>query len=471
MALAQSSPIALDDTIVAVASAPGAAVEGIIRLSGPAVAQVLASIVVVRSTNHGPFMEQKAAVRQCQLKLRSEWRDEPVIVPALLYLWPNERSYTKQPLAELYLPGSPPLLELAVRNLCRCGARLARAGEFTLRAFLAGRLDLTQAEAVLGVIDARDEVELQTALTQLAGGLAGRLNQLRSQLLDLLAHLEAGLDFVEEDIEFIAREVLLANLTSAAAAAQAIADQIRTRGETISSVPRVVLLGEPNAGKSSLLNALTGSAAAIVSDVAGTTRDYLMQLLDLCGQSVILVDTAGVEFESDTNPIAASAQVLGRAQHEQAALQLVCIDASQPLSEWSQARLSESAIVPRIVVWTKCDFPSGGQSRAATTVSSIRTSAETGEGVAELRQLIASALANRSGESDVIAATAARCDASLQAASSALKSAVDLAAGQGGEEWIAAELRLALDELGQVTGAVYTDDILDRVFSRFCIGK
>jgi tRNA modification GTPase len=468
MALAQS-PISLDDTIVAVASAPGAAVEGIIRLSGPAVPEVLSQIVVVRSANERPFAKRSASVSKCQFRLRSEWRDEPVLLEGSLYLWPNDRSYTRQPLAELYLPGSPPLLDLAVRNLCHHGTRLARPGEFTLRAFLAGRLDLTQAEAVLGVIEARDAGELQTALSQLAGGLAGRLNALRNQLLDLLAHLEAGLDFADEDIEFISRSDLQQQVENAAEVVSTLVQQLQSRSEASSNAPRVVLLGEPNAGKSSLLNALAGSAAALVSPIAGTTRDYLTRLIEINGQRIQLIDTAGVE-ESTSNEIALSAQMLGQSQHQQADLQLLCIDASQALSDWSRSQLVQQSDIPRIIVWTKCDLPNALQTfTASETVT--EASATTSAGLNQLRTAIASALQQRAAESSVLATTAARASASLQAAATALAAAADLAASGGSEEWIAAELRLALDELGQVTGAVYTDDILDRVFSRFCIGK
>jgi tRNA modification GTPase len=244
---------------------------------------------------------------------------------------------------------------------------------------------------------------------------------------------------------------------------RSLADQLQGRNEASTSSPRVVLLGEPNAGKSSLLNALAGSSAALVSPIAGTTRDYLVRSLEIHGQTIQLIDTAGIEAGID-DAVVASAQRLGQTQHQQADLQLLCIDVSQPLSLWSREQLARAGDQPRIVVATKCDL--------ATAASDwLSTSATTGAGLDQLRAAIAAALQRRPGESRVIATTAIRATASLQAAAAALSSARDLAASGGSEEWIAAELRLALDELGQVTGAVYTDDILDRVFSRFCIGK
>lgn len=461
--------LAVDDTIAALASAPGGSYEGIIRLSGPAVVGVLSR--VWEGQGRG-LQSSRAVVLDGSLRFASLTRDE-ICIPATIYLWPTSRSYTRQPLAELYLPGSPPLLDLVIRTLCLNGARLARPGEFTLRAFLAGRLDLTQAEAVLGVIEARDAAELQTALTQLAGGLSGQLADLRNQLLDLLAHLEAGLDFVDEDIEFISREELRTQVASAAKAVQRIADQLQTRNEASATAPRVVLTGEPNAGKSSLLNALAGSHSALVSPVAGTTRDYLVKLVTIGDRQVQLVDTAGVEAVTADDLVAANAQALGSRQHQQADLQLLCIDSTQPISPWSRGQLALTATTSRMVVATKTDRASratGFESVSALN-SAICTSAHTGAGLDQLRAAIAAALDRPASETLVVPATALRASASLQAAATALAAAADLAAHSASEEWIAAEIRLALDELGQILGTVYTDDILDRVFSRFCIGK
>src|SRR5438045_8027325 len=188
----------LDDTIAAIASAPGGALRGIVRLSGP---QAMACVAGLVRLHDGEARSSIAAptCRRAVMQVSPELGD----VPLVLYLWPTDRSYTRQPSAELHLPGSPPILEAVLAAVCQSGARLARPGEFTLRAFLAGRLDLTQAEAVLGVIDAGNRQELDAALSQLAGGLAKPLAMLRGQLLDLLAHLEAGLDSTDEDIDCI----------------------------------------------------------------------------------------------------------------------------------------------------------------------------------------------------------------------------------------------------------------------------
>ena len=442
----------LDDTIAAVASAPGGAARGIVRISGPKTLTVVASVLVDEFPR--PITANRPSVIRGELKLP---RDLPPC-PALLYLWPTERSYTRQPAAELHLPGSPPILEAALEAVCGTGARLARPGEFTLRAFLAGRLDLTQAEAVLGVIDARSQVELDASLRQLAGGLARPLHDLRQRLFDLLAHLEAGLDFVDEDIEFITADDLTRDLAAAASQVQAIADQLAERGEA-GRLPRVVLVGAPNAGKSSLFNALAGSEAAIVSPLAGTTRDYVARRVCLDGLDCLLIDTAG-EAADASELLAAAAQEAMREQAGQADLMLLCVDVSSPVADMDT---NQPGDLRRLRVWTKCDL-------AAVPGDGLATSSRTGQGIADLRRAIARKLQLTSAET-AVAGTAQRCKESLRLAAESLDRAAAAARSGLGEELVAAEVRSALDNLGHVVGAVYTDDLLDRIFSRFCIGK
>ena len=458
----------LDDTIGAIASAPGGALRGIVRISGPACLAAVGAVFRADDDRDLASVKQPSTLAGC-LRLPPPIGD----VPCRLYLWPTERSYTRQPLAELHTLGSPPLLEAALEAVCQGGARLARPGEFTLRAFLAGRLDLTQAEAVLGVIDARGQAQLQTALAQLAGGLAGPLTALRERLLDLLAHLEAGLDFSEEDIEFISAGRLEAELAAAARQVAALAERMTARRQA-SDLARVVLLGEPNAGKSSLFNALVGCSAAIVADEAGTTRDFVACRLDLEGAACTLIDTAGVLAGDSSGPVAAAAQAATGSQAEQADVTVLCIDAARPLTEWEQSQLEPrleppASRSPQIVILTKIDAAAADATPPVT--DAIATSSRTGAGLPELRRAIAAAVQQTHGEAGVVASTASRCRESLELAAAALARAREPAAAGGGEELVAAELRSALEGLGQVVGAVYTEDVLDRVFSRFCIGK
>src|SRR5262249_35573292 len=248
-------------------------------------------------------------------------------LPADLYVWPAPRTYTGQNLAELHTLSCPPLLDLLVARLLNAGARAAGPGEFTLRAFLAGKLDLTRAEAVLAVIEAGSRAELKQALAQLAGGVTRPLQELRGDLLDLLADVEAGLDFAEEDIHFISPENLLNRLAKGLAVLTVLGRQLEQR--SVAGRPfRAVLAGRPNAGKSSLFNALAGGSA-LVSPEPGTTRDYLTRTLDLDGLKVELVDTAGWQEAAD--PIAEQAQALGRGQAGEADLVLLCLEAGRPV--------------------------------------------------------------------------------------------------------------------------------------------
>lgn len=450
----------VDDTIAAIASAPGGADRGILRLSGPQVVAYLAACF----RGHGgaePAAVRTPSVLSGQLSLGDPLGD----VACDLYLWPGRRSYTRQPVAELHTIGSPPVLQAALRAVCQAGARLAEPGEFTLRAFLAGRLDLTQAEAVLAVIDAHSQTELDVALRQLSGGLAGPLQRLRDRLLDLLAQVEAGLDFVDEDIEFIAPEDLRRQLDEASDELTRLAAQVSSRGQADEQF-RVVLMGWPNVGKSSLMNALLGEPAALVSQHAGTTRDYLTRSANVNGLDCRLIDTAGWENGS-RGPIAEAAQALAAQQASQAHVQLFCLDATRHLNAWERETLAAPSPSTRILVLTKTD----GLRSTDLHLDAVETSSLTGAGIAELRQAIYRCITDSLTSTDVVASTAIRCGESLRKAASAVLRAQQAAAARAGEEIVTAELRLALDDLAQVVGAVYTEDILDRIFSRFCVGK
>lgn len=474
----------VDDTIVAIASAPGGSLRGIVRVSGP---ETIGTVDTCFEAAQSLF--EVSATQRIEGHLTV---GKPLgKLPCAAYVWPSQRSYTRQPTIELHAIGSPPILQAIVRVLCSAGARLAQPGEFTMRAFLAGRLDLTQAEAVLGVIDAISQRDLDVALAQLAGGLAAPLHELRERLINMLAHLEAGLDFVEEDIEFISQRDLVDGIDEAASVLLAVQQQMQTRGET-NDVPRVVLVGCPNAGKSSLLNALLNDQAAIVSDISGTTRDYVERRVRFGDQDVLLVDTAGVEVAEQATGIPSKAQAVTAQEQQKARLTLLCLDASRPLNSWEADELRRSAVSRRIVVATKHDvagvasvgrelFPVHAETDKSARLTDrssftacqgdgvLATSSITGYGLSELRQAILHALSDDS--SSAVTSTALRCHESLRLAKSSLDQA-RVAASEGlGEELVAAELRVVLEELGSVVGTVYTDDILDRIFSRFCIGK
>ena len=450
-----------EETIVAVASAPGGAARGIIRTSGAS------ALDCVRRCFEptGDWPPNRAARVDGVLRLPGI----SATVPATAMVWPGERSYTRAPTVELHLVGSPPIVEAAAAALCASGARPARPGEFTMRAFLAGRIDLVEAEGVLGVVEADDRRKLDEALRQMAGGLSRRLDRLRDGLIDLAAHLEAGLDFVDEDIEFIGRAELLAGIAAAEASVVELNDRMDGRSESADYV-RVVLIGPPNAGKSSLFNALVGDDRALVSPAAGTTRDYLTARVRFGGVPCELIDTAGVEATSGGSPCDGIAAAAERATADRAVaahVQLLCTEGSA--ADPGRPDFDVAGTAMRIFVRTKADL--AANHRAAPRPNEPAVSALTGQGVPALRERVARAAAEIiAGSGDVVASTAVRCRDSLRRAAAALAEARQ-SASERRDELVAASLRAALDELGQVVGAVYTDDILDRVFSRFCIGK
>lgn len=364
---------------------------------------------------------------------------------------------------------------------------MAQPGEFTLRAFLAGRLDLTQAEAVLAIIDAHGETQLDGALQQLAGGLSGPLTNARDELTYVLAELEAGLDFVEEDIEFISRSELVARLESVQATLQKITEQIASR-DLANGAMKVALIGLPNAGKSSLFNELCGhqfgrqggQQRAIVTSIPGTTTDFLTAPLAIGRLRVDLIDTAGKEDREGNSSNAASVADQAQQQRElaesTAQLQLLCVDASRPLTDWESERLNQMDDSV-IVVQTKADLPVDSSNlfwidQLHNSGLFVVTSSQESRGIEELCILIRDfALRLQDSESDIVGATVLRAADSLLAAEHSADLALRAATSSAGDEIVAAEIRQALDHLGLVVGTVYTDDILDVVFGRFCIGK
>jgi tRNA modification GTPase len=453
-----AAPPDFTETIVALSSAAGPGARAVVRLSGPSALSVAGRVFTLPTPSPG---DTAAAVpllsRGCYAgELRLEGVAAPL--PADLYVWRAPGSYTGQDLVELHTLSAPPLLELLIAQLLNAGARGARPGEFTLRAFLAGKLDLPRAEAVAGIIEAGSRDELKQALAQLAGGVSRPLNELRNDLLDLLAEVEAGLDFAEEDIRFVEPDELLHRLARGLAQVTLLLKQLDQRGVAGGSY-RVVLAGRPNAGKSSLFNALAGAAAALVSPEPGTTRDYLVSPLNLEGLAVELVDTAGLR--SEAGAVEVQAQALGREQAGQAHLVLVCVEAGRRPDE-REEELLRRAEPPALGVQTKCDL-------AEPLLDWPTTSAVTGAGLAELRGLLAERA--RAHVRPALAPSLSRCRHHVTACLGHLRRAHAVVLHEDPPELLALELRGTLDELGEMVGAVYTDDLLDRIFSRFCMGK
>jgi tRNA modification GTPase len=369
--------------------------------------------------------------------------------------------------------GNIVILESIQSRLLEHGAILAQPGEFTLRAFLAGRLDLTQCEAVLGVIHASNERSLHVALMQLAGGISAPLQELRNSLVTLLADIEAGLDFVDEDIEFVSSAEIQRRLEQADQITSDLLLQMDSRaGQTFAL--QVAIVGAPNAGKSSLVNALVAKHVSIVSDQPGTTRDYVRTRLDLDGVMVDLLDTAGMEEVDEASP-RGIAQQFTRQMLEQADLVLHCRASDDCNNQDLQTIDIEKAKDAEVwFVKTKCDL--GVDSLSQDSLNVYTRQWTTSVFVPESIRLLTDAIREwahhrQAGDAQVVPLTASRCVASLKAASHAIQLAKDALLRSVGDEVIASEIRVALDEIGMVAGTVYTDDILDALFSRFCIGK
>jgi tRNA modification GTPase len=438
----------------------------IVRISGTATAELLSQLFV----DDGDRMLLDAKVPQAaQVNAQLSWPGRSISLMA--YYWPTSRSFTGEPSAELHLLGSLPLVESLVSRLCQLGARHAERGEFSLRSFLAGKVDLVQAEAVLSVIEAEGEAELQTALGQLGGNISRPIRAMREKLIELVANLEAGLDFVEEDIEFVSLDEMYRQL-------QAIDEQIHQLLQQLSSRdartrnPQVVIIGLPNAGKSTLFNCLLQTERAIVSELAGTTRDIVSQSLQLGDYAFDLIDTAGIEELHDDTPRAA-AQAALQVRLRRSDLALLCVDVSLPFDRlWWKTQLQYLSDLGLSIL---CVGTKGDQPMNADCVEHLEcvVSCKNGTGIQDLRRSIIDVLKThrRELQSESLQRTSLRCRRSLESAKMAISAAIDLTQQDNNEDLIAAELRMALDELASIIGEVHSDDILGEIFRRFCIGK
>ena len=442
-------------TIAAVATPPGMGAVSLIRISGPDALRVADLVTDGKASTQAP-----RAARHCRVK------DElgNSIDDGLLTVFPAPHSYTGEHSVEFSGHGGLLVTREVLGRFLSCGAVPAGPGEFTRRAFLNGKLDLTQAEGVMDLIQAQTRLALRAARSQLEGTLGRRTTGARDQLLETLAHLEAWIDFPEEDIDpqtgILLRSRVQAVLNTVESLL-ATADQGRVLREGV----RTVIFGEPNVGKSSLLNRLLGFDRAIVSEIAGTTRDTIEETINLNGIPLRLVDTAGVREAADR--IEAEGIQRTVRQIEAADLLLEIADASRPRPV--DAVFPASA-AKHLLVLNKSDL---GEDPTWAGIEAVRLSCQTGAGFDELSNTIREALHFSEvdwGEHAV--AINARHQASLMLARSALTAALELLADASSDPELAAiDLREALDALGEIPGRVDTEDLLGVIFSSFCIGK
>ena len=445
-----------DDTIVAIATPSGRGGIGVIRISGPVatdIARRLLELECALEPRYATFVRMNG--------------DHVVAT-----YFPAPHSYTGDHVVEISAHGSPVVLRQIVEGAIGEGARLAEPGEFTLRAFLNGRIDLVQAEAVADLIEAVTPRQARAAFDQLEGTLTERIAGIDSELFDLTARLEASLDFPDEGYHFVEAGEAGAALRSIESKLVALLCDAR-RGRLIREGARVAIIGKPNVGKSSLFNALLGAGRAIVTPIPGTTRDLVSDSAEIDGIRMELVDTAGMRETSDeveTEGVARARQAWATAD-----LILVTLDLSRPLEPADVDVLRETSELPRIVVANKSDLvPAWDGSHLAIPVDLV--SSKTGDGLDRLRSSIRHMLegGNPATARDTAAVTNVRHAALLERARAALRRATEAVEAPGGpiaEEFVLTDLHDARTALEEVTGKRTSEDLLRHIFSRFCIGK
>jgi len=451
------------DTIAAISTPPGRGGIGIVRLSGPEAASIAVQLVRLRH----PLEHARARFADV-LDTEGSGTEDGRIDEALVTWFAAPHSYTAEDLVEIAAHGSPVVLELLLRRALELGARLAEPGEFTQRAFLAGRLDLTQAEAVRDLIDAQTLTQARVAASQLGGALSRRVGPVKLSLVELVARLEAGIDFAEDDVDVTPQSEIARLLGELTPPLTALAASF-ARGRIVHDGLTLAIVGRPNAGKSSLFNCLVERERAIVTATPGTTRDTVTERISLDGIPLELVDTAGLREgreEAEQLGIARSREALA-----DAALVLVVLDATQPLNEEEHRLMAALEGRPALVAVNKSDL-------AATEplpdqiagIPALPTSALTGAGIPALRErILALATGGASAEPGML--TSLRHQKAVATALAALADAAQANANAIPHEMILLDLYRALWALDSLTGQTTSDDILNLIFSTFCIGK
>jgi tRNA modification GTPase len=451
------------ETIVAISTPPGRGGIGIVRLSGPHAGQIARRLLV---------LEGELEPARARLTAVPDPHSGAKIDEAMVTAFAAPHSYTGEDVVEIAAHGSPVVLDMLVRGALRAGARLARPGEFTERAFLSGKLDLTQAEAVRDLIEAQTLYQARVAAEQMGGALSQRVQPARQQLVELIALLEAGIDFAEDDVQVTGDGEIVTRVDTIFAELEAL---VRTfeHGRLIHGGLRLAIVGRPNVGKSSLFNRLLERERAIVTASPGTTRDLVAERLSVDGIPVELVDTAGLREAMD------EAEAIGvrksRETLADADVVLVVLDASVPLREDEGSLIASLTGRRALVVRNKCDLCAGSGTaegaNGALGVGVVATSALTGEGLGELREALAALVRNPAGESESGMLTSLRHAEAVSGALTALDAARKAVGQRVPHEMLLLDLYGALRHLDGLTGETTADDILNKIFSSFCIGK
>jgi tRNA modification GTPase len=452
-----------DATIVAPATPPGEGGIGIVRLSGSGSEALLKRFF-------SPSRPVKKFISHRLYYGRLVRADGMLVDEVMAVLMRRPRSYTKEDVVEIHCHGGALVQRRILQVFLDGGARLARPGEFTLRAFLNGRIDLASAEAVIDVIRSRSEAACNIALGQLEGSLSRRVYKFRDVLIDLLAEVEAGIDFPEEDIDISQREDLLARGRALAAQMDALLATFES-GRVLKEGLSILFFGKPNVGKSSLMNSLLGEARAIVTDIPGTTRDVIEENMVLNGIPLRLVDSAGVRETSD--PIESEGVRRARRKVAAADLVLLVVDGSRPLDEDDRLALDFCREGRLLLVVNKSDLGIRPLPSHFSELTSVEVSTVSGDGMGRLQESICSQfLEGGGGESRESAVLSdSRHWNAVSRARAALGRFLDGVADGQAPEFTALEIRDAFEALGEITGETTPGEILERIFSRFCIGK
>ena len=452
-----STPIH-EDTIVAISTPPGRGGIGIVRLSGPDARAIAEPLLRLRN----PLAPAQARFAQV-IDTEGENLDEAVVT-----YFAAPASYTTEDIVEIASHGSPVLLDNLLRQCIAQGARLAEPGEFTQRAFFAGRLDLTQAEAVSDLIEASTLHQARIAAQQLGGSLSRQIAPIKDQLIALIAALEAGIDFAEDDIDTLpATEVT--NQISKIQAPLITLEKTFSYGRIVRDGFTLAIVGRPNAGKSSLFNRLIERDRAIVTASPGTTRDLVTERVSLNGIPVELIDTAGLRHSTD------EAEALGIAKSREimaeADVVLLVIDATAPPHPEDEVTIASLTTRPLLIAHNKADLTPAIPSAIKTKHPTIETSALTGTGIPELRAAILSQISSTTPTTETALLTNLRQQQAVSTALTALAQARQAAVAEIPHEMILLDLYESLRALDSLTGSTTSDDILHLIFSKFCIGK
>ena len=455
----------MSDTIAAIATPVQPGAIGILRLSG---AGTCAALDAVFRAKNG----KKAGAQRSRTMVLGELLDETgqVIDNVLCVVFPAPHSYTGEDCAELHCHGSPIVLDAGLRALFAAGCRQAAGGEFTKRAFLNGQLDLIQAESVVDLIDAETAQQAHNAVCQLDGALSRTVGRIYDELMDMAARFYAVVDYPDEDIEDLQRQEMLDTLRRAQGELESLVAGF-SRGRLMKLGVPTVLLGKPNAGKSSLLNALLGYDRAIVTDVAGTTRDTVEEKAEVGGVLLRLIDTAGIRQGGDA--VEALGVERSRAAAKNASLAVLVLDGSRPLTQEDEDAIALAQTVPHLIVAVnKSDLPRavdiGGLADRFDNVASV--SAATGEGLDVLTDAIAAQFPAGSTAGGALLTNARQADAANRALSAVAEARSALRIGMTADV-VLTDCESALAALGELNGKQVRDDLIDTIFSRFCVGK